>query len=191
MKVAIYVRVSTNHQSHEAQHEELEQLCQRSDLEIVSVYRETVSGTKAADERKELNRMSRDARLRRFEKLVVWSVDRLGRSMKHLVSVLAELKDIDVNVFSFKQGIDTQTPMGSMLFQFVGIFAEFEKEMRKERQAIGIAKAKSKGSHFGRKPTSGSKLKKIRKLRSEGVEINRICKFVGVSPHTVYKAISV
>ena len=191
MKVAVYVRVSTNHQSDEAQYEELEQLCERSDWEIVSVYRETVSGTKAVDERKELNRMLRDARLRRFEKVVVWSVDRLGRSMKHLVSVLAELKDIGVNVFSFKQGIDTQTPMGSMLFQFVGIFAEFENEMRKERQAIGIAKAKSKGTHFGRKPTSGRKLEEIRKLRSEGVSISKICKAVSVSPHTVYIALSV
>ena len=191
MKVAVYVRVSTNHQSDEAQYEELEQLCQRSDWEIVSVYRETVSGTKAADERKELNRMLRDARLRRFEKVVVWSVDRLGRSMKHLVTVLAELKDINVDVFSFKQGIDTQTPMGSMLFQFVGIFAEFENEMRKERQAIGIAKAKSKGVHFGRKPTSRTQMNEIRKLRSEGVSISKICKAVSVSPHTVYKALSV
>lgn len=191
MKVAVYVRVSTNHQSDEAQYEELEQLCQRSDWEIVSVYRETVSGTKAADERKELNRMLRDARLRRFEKAVVWSVDRLGRSMKHLVTVLAELKDIGVNVFSFKQGLDTQTPMGSMLFQFVGIFAEFENEMRKERQAIGIAKAKSKGTQFGRKPTSRTQMNEIRKLRSEGVSISKICKAVSVSPHTVYKALSV
>ena len=191
MKVTVYVRVSTNHQSDEAQYEELEQLCQRSDWEIVSVYRETISGTKGTNEREQLKRMLRDARLRRFEKVVVWSVDRLGCSMKHLVSVLAELKDIGVNVFSFKQGIDTQTPMGSMLFQFVGIFAEFENEMRKERQAIGIAKAKSKGVHFGRKPTSERQLNQIRKLRSEGVGINKICKLVSVSPHTVYKAISV
>ena len=169
MKVAVYVRVSTNQQNDEAQYEELEQLCQRSDWEIVSVYRETVSGTKAADERKELNRMLRDARLRRFEKVVVWSVDRLGRSMKHLVSVLAELKDIGVNVFSFKQGIDTHTPMGSMLFQFVGIFAEFENEMRKERQAIGITKAKPKGVNKGGKPTPSAKLDEIKRLRSEGV----------------------
>ena len=191
MKVAVYVRVSTNHQSDEAQYEELEQLCHRSDWEIVSVYRETVSGTKGADERKELKRMLRDARLRRFEKVVVWSVDRLGRSMKHLVTVLAELKDINVDVFSFKQGIDTQTPMGAMLFQFVGIFAEFENEMRKERQSIGIAKAKSKGVHFGRKPTSTTQMNEIRKLRSDGVSIAKICKAVSVSPHTDYKALSV
>jgi len=191
MKVAVYVRVSTNHQSDEAQHEELEQLCQRSDWEIVSVYRETVSGTKGTNEREQLKRMLRDARLRRFEKVVVWSVDRLGRSMKHLVTMLAELKDIGVNVFSFKQGIDTQTPMGSMLFQFVGIFAEFENEMRKERQAIGIAKAKSKGVYKGGKPTPSAKLEEIKRFRSEGVSISKICKAVSVSPHTVYKAISV
>lgn len=190
MKVAVYVRVSTNQQNDEAQYEELEQLCQRSDWEIVSVYRETISGTKGTNEREQLKRMLRDARLRRFEKVVVWSVDRLGRSMKHLVAVLAELRDINVNVFSFKQGIDTSTSMGNMLFQFVGIFAEFENEMRKERQAIGIAKAKEKGIYKGKQPTPGAKLEEIRKLRSEGVSISKICRAVSVSPHTVYKALS-
>ena len=133
----------------------------------------------------------RDARLRRFSKVVVWSVDRLRRSMKHLVTVLSELKDSNINIFSFKQGIDTETSMGAMLFQFVGIFAEFEYEMRKERQTIGIAKAKSKGIRFGKKPTPPSKMAEIKRLRGEGVAILKICKQVGVSANTVYLALSV
>lgn len=191
MRVAVYVRVSTSHQNDEAQYDELMALCERSDWEVVDVYREKVSGTKGTSERSELNRLLRDARLRRFAKVVVWSVDRLGRSMKNLVTVLSELKDLKINVFSFKQGIDTETSMGSMLFQFVGIFAEFENEMRKERQTIGIAKAKSKGVRFGKKPTPRSKIEEIKRLRGEGLAILKICKRVQVSPNTVYSALSV
>ena len=116
MKVAVYVRVSTNRQNDEAQHDDLTALCDRSEWEVADVYREKVSGTKGSSERSELNRLLRDARLRRFSKVVVWSVDRLGRSMKHLVTVLSELKDSKINIFSFKQGIDTETSMGAMLF---------------------------------------------------------------------------
>ena len=191
MRVAVYVRVSTNHQNDEAQYDELMALCERSDWEVVDVYREKVSGTKGTSERSELSRLLRDARLRRFAKVVVWSVDRLGRSMKNLVTVLSELKDLKINVFSFKQGIDTETSMGSMLFQFVGIFAEFENEMRKERQTIGIAKAKSKGVRFGKKPTPRSKIEEIKRLRGEGLAILKICKRVGVSANTVYSTLRI
>jgi len=191
MKVAVYIRVSTNHQNDEAQHDELMALCDRSEWEVVDVYREKVSGTKGSRERSELNRLLRGARLRRFSKVVVWSVDRLGLSMKHLVTVLSELKDSNINIFSFKQGIDTETSMRAMLFQFVGIFAEFENEMRKERQTTGIVKAKSKGIRFGKKPTPPSKMAEIKRLRGEGVAILKICKQVGVSANTVYSALSV
>ncbi len=191
MRVAIYVRVSTSQQNDEAQYEELVALCQRSGWEVADTYREKISGTKGSDEREELKRLLRDARLRRFSKVVVWSVDRLGRSMKHLITVLSELKDLNIAVFSFKQGIDTETAMGSMLFQFVGIFAEFENEMRKERQRIGIAKAKAKGVYGGRKATPEHKLEAIRQLRADGVAILKICEQVKVAPRTVYRALGV
>lgn len=190
MRVAIYVRVSTSQQNDEAQYDELVALCERSGWEVADTYREKISGTKGSDERSELKRLLRDARLRRFSKVVVWSVDRLGRSMKHLVAVLSELKDLNIAVFSFKQGIDTETAMGSMLFQFVGIFAEFENEMRKERQRIGIAKAKERGVRWG-KATPEHKLEEIRKLRAEGVAIQKICEQVKVAPRTVYRALGV
>lgn len=92
MKVAIYARVSTVDQNYEGQLEELHALAERSGWEIVEVYSEKISGTKATEDRPELKRMMHDAKLRRFEKVVVWSVDRLGRSMRNLVLVLTELK---------------------------------------------------------------------------------------------------
>ena len=102
MRVAVYVRVSTSHQNDEAQYDELMALCGRSEWKVVDVYREKVSGTKGTSERSELNRLLRDARLRRFAKVVVWSVDQLSGSMKNLVTVLSELKDLTINVFFFK-----------------------------------------------------------------------------------------
>ena len=127
---------------------------------MVEVYSEKVSGTKETDERVALKNMMHDARLRKFEKVLVWSVDRLGRSMKGLVMVLSELKDLKVDIFAYKQAIDTSTAMGAMFFQFVGIFSEFENNIRKERQLVGIRKAKERGGRFGRKPTSSGTLSK-------------------------------
>jgi DNA invertase Pin-like site-specific DNA recombinase len=169
MKVAIYARVSTVDQNYEGQLEELRALADRSGWEVVEVYSEKVSGTKETEDRPELKRMMR-----------------LGRSMKNLVLVLNELKDLKIDIFSYKQAIDTSTAMGSMFFQFLGIFSEFENTIRKERQIVGIRKAKERGVRFGRKPTTDAQIAKIRWLRKNGSSIRAICAEVKVSPNTVY-----
>jgi DNA invertase Pin-like site-specific DNA recombinase len=137
-----------------------------------------------------MREMLTDARLRHFDKLVVWSVDRLARSLPNLVHILLELRDLNVNIFSYKQAIDTSSPMGMMFFQFLGIFAEFENTIRLERQQMGIRKAKEKGIHFGRKPLSDHKRSEIIKMRNSGSSIRSICKFLNVSPNTVSKIIN-
>jgi DNA invertase Pin-like site-specific DNA recombinase len=189
LQVAIYSRVSTTQQNDDAQYEELAALCARCGWEITNVYREKVSGTKSADARPELKKLLTAARQRRFDKVVVWSADRLGRSMRHLVSVLGELNDCGVHVFSYKQGIDTSTPMGSMLWQFLGIFAEFEHGIRRERQALGIARAKARGVRFGRRPISRAKSEEILSLRNQGMGINRIARTLRVGTGTVCRTL--
>ena len=151
MKVAVMVRVSTIQQTTENQLLELYEVCERNDWSVVEEYNETVSGTKGVNDRKQLERMLKDASRKKFDKLVIWSVDRLGRSMKHLVSVLSQLKDLDIDIYSYKQGIDTSTTMGSSFFHTVGIFAELENNMRRERQIVGIKRALKDGVKFGRK----------------------------------------
>lgn len=141
MRVAILMRCSTSHQTTENQRLELYEICERNDWIVVEEYDETISGTKGVNERDELKRMLKDASRKKFDKLVVWSIDRLGRNMKHLVSVLSQLKDLDIDIYSYKQGIDTSTTMGSSFFYMVGIFAELENNMRRERQIIGIKRA--------------------------------------------------
>ena len=191
MNVAIFVRVSSIQQTTENQRLELYEVCERNDWTIVEEYNETVSGTKGEDERDELKRMLTDASRKRFQKLVVWSVDRLGRNMRHLVTVLSQMKDLDIDIYSYKQGIDTSTTMGSSFFYMVGIFAELENNMRSERQKIGIRRALENGAKFGRKSKlSKSVLNKIHSFREQGLSMRQISKELDLSVATVHKGCS-
>ena len=195
MKVAILMRCSTSHQTTENQRLELYEICERNDWVVVEEYDETISGTKGVNEREELRRMMTDASRKKFDKLVVWSIDRLGRNMKHLVSVLSQLKDLDIDIYSYKQGIDTSTTMGSSFFHMVGIFAELENNMRRERQIIGIKRALKEGVKFGRKDViDEDKEYQIYQLRSKGKSIRAIAKEVGISvgrTHQVCSSLSI
>ena len=189
LNVGVYLRVSTSHQTTENQFIELIEVCNRNKWQIVGLYEETVSGSKGVDERSELNRMMIDASLKKFDKIVVWSVDRLGRSMKHLISVLSELDDLGVDVFSYAQGIDTSTQFGKSMFQMVGIFAELETNMRSDRQKFGIKRALDNGAKFGRKSILTDKLiNKVYSLREQGRSIRNIASELKISTGTVQNA---
>lgn len=144
---------------------------------------------KAVDQRPQLKLLLVEAKQRHFEKVVVWSADRLARSMRHLVNVLSELNGCNVQIFSYRQGVDTSTPMGSMLWSFLGIFAEFEHGIRRERQAIGIAKAKEKGVRFGRPRISWAKRREILALREQGLGINKIARRLRVGTGSVVRTL--
>lgn len=191
MKVAIYARVSTVDQDYEMQLQELQALADRSGWEVVEVYAEKISGTKKTEDRPELKRLMKDARWRKFQKVLVWSVDRLGRSMKNLVDVLTELRDLKIDIFAQQQGIDTGTQMGAMMFSFISIFSEFETNLRRERQILGIQKALASGKTWGgRQPTSQEKIERIRAMRAKGATVRAICQKIKVSPNTIYAALS-
>jgi DNA invertase Pin-like site-specific DNA recombinase len=189
MKVAIYARVSSETQDYEMQLQELQALADRSGYEVVEIYAEKISGTKANADRPELKRLMKDARWRRFQKVLVWSVDRLGRSLKNLVDTLTELRDLKIDIFAQQQGIDTGTQMGAMMFSFISIFSEFETNLRKSRQQAGIIRAKASGKTWGgRQPTSEEKVEKIRTMKRKGFTVRDICKKLKVSPNTIYAA---
>jgi DNA invertase Pin-like site-specific DNA recombinase len=190
LDVAVYVRVSTSGQTTENQLIELSEVCERNKWHIVEVYNETISGTKSVDERAELNRLMQDASRKKFSKVVVWSVDRVGRSMKHLVTVLSQLKDLGCDIYSYKQAIDTSTTMGSSFFHMVGIFAELENNMRAERQRIGIKRALDNGAKFGRKSIITNELvQKVVDLRRKGLSMRGIATKLDVSTTVVQKSL--
>ena len=190
LDVAIYVRVSTASQTTENQLIELAEVCERNKWHITNVYNETISGTKGVDERAELNCLMQDASIKRFSKVVVWSVDRVGRSMKHLVNVLSQLKDLGCDIYSYKQAIDTSTTMGSSFFHMVGIFAELENNMRAERQKIGIRRALENGAKFGRKSIMTDKLvQSVVDLRRKGLSMRGVATELNVSTTIVQKSL--
>ena len=191
MKVAIYTRVSTSDQTTQNQLLDLEEVIERNNWEVVEFYDEVVSGTKGVDERFELARMLKDAQRKKFEKLIIWSVDRLGRNLKNIIGVLSTLQESGVEVYAYKQGIDSSTTMGRSFMAIVGIFAEIENDLRKERQSAGIKRALANGAQFGRKTVITDKFRNDAiKYRAEGKSYNQIAQLLNSNKATVHKAVN-
>ncbi len=187
-RIAIYTRVSTTHQSDNLQIDELRALSERSGWQIVSEYSEQVSGTKSVEERAALKSLLEDARKRKFDKVVVWSVDRLGRNMNHLTAVLQELHDLNINIYAWKQSLDTETEMGRMMWKLLGVFAEMENNLRKERQISGIRKAQERGVKFGRPSSINDAVRQyVILLKDRGMPIRKICSQLQIGVGSVYK----
>ena len=116
---------------------------------------------------------------------MVWSVDRLGRSLQDLISTLNEIKDAGGDLFIHQQALDTSVPAGKAMFSMLGVFAEFEREMIRERVRSGLERAKQKGTKLGRKWTPPITAKQILRYRDEGLSQTDIARKVGVSQGTV------
>jgi DNA invertase Pin-like site-specific DNA recombinase len=161
--VAIYTRVSTDHQTTENQERELREIAERMGWTVVEVYKDQgVSGAKGRNGRPAFDALCKDAARRRFDMIMAWSVDRLGRSLQDLVEFLSELHALGIDLFLHQQGVDTTTPAGKALFQMMGVFAEFERAMIHERVKSGLERAKAQGKRLGRRPIDSKKEAAIR-----------------------------
>src|SRR6476469_8031998 len=190
MRAAIYLRVSTDEQTTDNQERELRAAAERMGHEIVAVYRDAgISGSKGRDQRPGFDAMHKDAARRRFDVVMAWSVDRLGRSLQDLVGFLSELHSLGIDLFLHQQGIDTTTPAGKAMFQMMGVFAEFERAMIAERVRAGLARARSEGKRLGRPPIASALEKRIREaLATPGRPgIRVIAEGFGVNPSTVQR----
>ena len=144
-RAAIYVRVSTDKQSVDNQVRELTTIAERRGWQIVECYRDAgISGAKGRNERPGVDQMLNDAGKGRFDVVMVWVIDRLGRSLVDLLTTIQHLEACKTDVFVEQQNLDTTTPMGKLLYQITGVFAEFERHMIKQRVAIGITRAREK-----------------------------------------------
>ena len=190
-RVGVYLRVSTSQrQTTLNQRMELDEVCKRNDWNIVEYYDETISGTKSIDDRKELKRMLNDASSKYFDMVVVFSVCRIARSMSQLLSVMTHLDELGCDIYAHQQGIRTDTSIGRMFFQMCGIMSEVEMSIRKDRQMIGIKRAKSQGVKFGRKDVVDEDMElRIVELRHKGKSIRAIAKNVGISVGRVHKVV--
>ena len=192
-KVAIYTRVSTLDQTIDNQLIELRDHCSKMGWEVVKEYAdEGLSGALSRDKRPALNSLIKDAFRKRFDLVVCWDISRIGRSMKELVLFLSDMKDKGVGICSVRQGGDTSTTMGEMMFQFVGILSSWEREMIRERTLAGLERAKSEGKTLGRKKVINDEMTaKIVELRTAKKSIRDIASEVGVSRGTVSNVLKV
>jgi len=165
-RAAIYLRVSTDSQTTENQRRELAAVAARMEWQIVGEYEDLgISGAKGRDARPEFDRLCKDAARRRFDVVMAWSVDRLGRSLQDLVGFLADLHAKKVDLYLHQQGIDTTTPGGKAMFQMLGVFAEFERAMIRERVNAGLARARAQGKVLGRPKLGYERDPKMRAAR--------------------------
>jgi DNA invertase Pin-like site-specific DNA recombinase len=150
-RAVLYLRVSTIDQTTANQERELQEVASRMRCKIVKVYKDHgISGAKGRDKRPAFDALCRDATHRRFDLVMAWSVDRLGRSLQDLIGFLSELHALGIDLFLHQQGLDTTTPSGKAMFQMLGVFAEFERAMIQERIRAGLARARAEGKQLGR-----------------------------------------
>jgi DNA invertase Pin-like site-specific DNA recombinase len=187
-RVAIYTRVSTGSQTTENQLRELRAAAERLGHQIVAEFTDNgISGAKGRDQRPGLNKLLEGVTRKDFDKVMAWSVDRLGRSLPDLLTFMGELKAKGVDLYLHQQSLDTSTPAGKAMFQMLGVFSEFEREIIRERVNSGLARAKAKGTQLGR-PTIDSQLERRaqRELR-KGLGIMKVAKKVGLGTGTVHR----
>lgn len=187
-RAALYLRVSTDDQTTANQERELRQVAARAGWDIVAVFRdEGISGSKGRDRRPGLDAMLKDATRRKFDVVAAWSVDRLGRSLQDLVAMLSEIHAAGVDLYLHQQAIDTTTPAGKAMFQMMGVFAEFERSMIRERVKSGMARAKAQGKRLGKPAVPQAKVEAVRAELARGTGVVKTGRLCGVGTYTVQR----
>jgi DNA invertase Pin-like site-specific DNA recombinase len=191
-RAALYLRVSTGEQTTENQRRELEAAAAAKGWNVVVVYEDAgISGANGRDKRPGFDAMLKDAVRRRFDVLMAWSVDRLGRSLLDLISALQELHGAGADLFLHQQAVDTTTPSGKAMFGMLAVFGEFERAMIQARVNAGIARAKERGTKsgkpIGRPSIPADKEAAIREHLSAGTGILKTARLVGVGSGTVQR----
>jgi DNA invertase Pin-like site-specific DNA recombinase len=183
-RAALYLRVSTDGQTVENQRLALRAVCEQRGWQLVQEYVDSgISGAKGRRQRPGLDALLKDAR--RFDVVLAWALDRLGRSLVDLLDTLGELEAAGVGLVLHQQAIDTTTPAGRMFFQVTGAFAEFERGMIRSRVMAGLERARARGVRLGRPRTAAKVEAAIRTRLSSGEGIKRVAKAIGVGNGTV------
>lgn len=185
-RVAIYLRVSTDGQTTENQYLELTKACEVRGWKFAKTYEDHgISGAKGRDKRPSFDQLIKDAVRGKFDVIAAWSVDRLGRSLIDLVHFLGEVHGAGVDLYLHQQAIDTTTPAGKAMFQMMGVFAEFERAMIRDRVNAGLERARANGKIFGRPRVTGERLVAARELLKGGMGMVRVGKTLGLGTSVV------
>jgi len=191
-RAALYVRVSTDRQTVQNQIEALTAIAAARGWEVDSAHQDAgISRAKGRKDRPGLNKLLSDAQRGKFNVVMAWAIDRLGRSLVHLLGTIQHLEACGVDLYLDQQAIDTTTPAGKLMFQICGAFGEFERSMIRERINAGLARARKAGRVLGRKQgtvlVDQGKLDAAREMLASGMGILKTAQAVGLGTGTVHR----
>jgi DNA invertase Pin-like site-specific DNA recombinase len=186
-RAVLYMRVSTLDQHPETQLHDLRALAAQRGFEIVQEYSDTISGAKA--KRPGLDQLLADARRGKFDVVLIWSFDRVARSVRHLLEVLDELNHLNVEFISFRENIDSGGALGRAIIVIIGAIAELERNLIIERVRAGMRRARIEGRHIGR-PQLDLDRAAIVRHRAHGQSLGQLAKTFRVSRTTVSRVLA-
>lgn len=192
MRVVTYKRTSTDHQEVENQTSSLMNQIDAFGWSLVDEYSEVQSGIKSRDTRPQLRQLLQDARRRKFDRVMVYSLDRLGRSVVDVINTINELEEVGVHIFVVKNAIDTSTQQGKLFTYFCSIFGEMERDMLLSRQKESIKRLRDKNAKWGRGTLLDEEKKNsIISLREKGLSHRKIAETLEISKGSVQHALKV
>lgn len=182
MRCVSYKRISTANQELENQTDSIEKQIELFGWNKVGEYQEIISGMKSRDTRPQLRKLLADARKRKFDRVIVFELSRLGRSVVDVINTIHELEECGVHLFVISNALDTSTSQGKLFSYFVNIFNSMEREMMLNRQSESIKRIREKGGKWGKgNLISQDKRDSIVSLRTEGLSYRNICKELDVT----------
>src|SRR5437870_2800581 len=188
MKAALYARVSTHdQQTLPLQLKAMRAYAKKRKLTIAREVKEVGSGAKLRPQREELLKA---VRRREVDVVIVWRLDRWGRSLADLVATLKELSDLGVGFVSLNEAIDLTTPSGRALAGMLAVFAEFERDILRERVKAGITQAREKGKTHGRPPTAAKQSAEVKRLFKKGLSKAEIARKLKIGRTSVIRILS-
>ena len=190
-RVAIYARVSTASQTVENQLIELRTVAQRAGWQIVAELTDNgISGTKGRDQRPAFDELLKRSTRREFDVVMVWAIDRIGRSIQHLVTFMNHMQSVGIDLYIHQQSIDTTTAAGRMIFGVFSALGEYEREPIRERIIAGQQRARAQGTKIGRPSKMNDAVKtSVRLLKGKGVGIREIASKLEIGIGTVYSVL--
>lgn len=187
-RAALYVRVSTDRQTIDNQIAKLTEVAKARGWEIIATFSDAgISGSKGRKDRPGLDTMLKEAQRHKFDILMTWAIDRVGRSLVDLLGTIQHLEACKVDLYIDQQQLDTSTPTGKLMFQVCGAFAEFERSMIRERVHAGLRRAVANGKVLGRPLNDPNAVEKARKELAKGIGIGKVARSVGLGVGTVHK----
>ena len=187
-RAALYVRVSTDRQTIDNQVAKLTEVAKARGWQIVATFSDAgISGAKGRKDRPGLDTMLKEAQRHKFDVVMSWAIDRMGRSLIDLLDTIRHLEACRVDLYLDQQQIDTTTPAGKLMFQVCGAFAEFERSMIRERVHAGLRRAVANGKVLGRPLNDPRAVEKARKELAKGIGIGKVARSVGLGVGTVHK----